>query len=110
MTLRELKIKTNVVKRYIACDSIYKEHIAYGKEAEQQQKRIDKLIAENADEADVRKQKEVLDETLQMIPDVKKRLAAAYKELQDKVENPEYAGSTELEEARTVLAEIDPEL
>lgn len=36
--------------------SIYKEHIAYGKEAEQQQKRIDKLIAENADEADVRKQ------------------------------------------------------
>ena len=36
--------------------SIYKEHIGYGKEAEYQQKRIDKLIAENADEADVRKQ------------------------------------------------------
>ncbi|KAF7722971.1 hypothetical protein EC973_002440 [Apophysomyces ossiformis] len=50
MTLRELKIKTNVVSR------IYKEHLAYGKEAEQQQKRIDKLIANNADEADIRKQ------------------------------------------------------
>ncbi|KAI8138001.1 tubulin binding cofactor A [Fennellomyces sp. T-0311] len=100
MTLRELKIKTNVVKR------IYKEHIAYGKEAEQQQKRIDKLIAENADEADVRKQKEVLEETLQMIPDVKKRFAKAYQDLEDKVEDPQYEGSTELEEARTVLAEI----
>lgn len=36
--------------------SIYKEHIGYGKEAETQQKRIDKLIAEGADEADVKKQ------------------------------------------------------
>ncbi|KAI7850489.1 tubulin binding cofactor A [Circinella umbellata] len=99
MTLKELKIKTNVVKR------IYKEHIGYGKEAEYQQKRIDKLIADNADEADVRKQKEVLDETLQMIPDVKQRFAKAYKELEDKVEDPQYEGSDELQEARTVLAE-----
>jgi hypothetical protein len=37
-------------------NSIYKEHAGYGKEAETQQKRIDKLIAEGADEADIRKQ------------------------------------------------------
>jgi tubulin-specific chaperone A len=42
---------------------------------------VDKLIAEGADEADVRKQKEVLEETVQMIPDVKRRLAAAVQEL-----------------------------
>ncbi|KAI9315887.1 tubulin binding cofactor A [Dichotomocladium elegans] len=100
MTVRELKIKTNVVKR------IAKEGVAYEKEAEAQQKRIDKLIADNADEADVRKQKEVLDETLMMIPDVKKRLAAAIKDLQDK-EDPQYAGTVELEEAQKVLAEFD---
>ncbi|KAI9496561.1 tubulin binding cofactor A [Zychaea mexicana] len=99
MTLKELKIKTNVVKR------IYKEHLAYGKEAQDQQKRIDKLIEENADEADVRKQKEVLEETFQMIPDVKQRFAKAYKDLEDKVEDPQYEGSDELQEARTVLAE-----
>ncbi|KAI8579287.1 hypothetical protein K450DRAFT_175207 [Umbelopsis ramanniana AG] len=75
MSFRELKIKTNVVKR------ISKEQISYGKELESQQKRIDKLIADGADEADVRKQKEVLEETVQMIPDVKRRLAAAVQEL-----------------------------
>lgn len=35
---------------------IHKEHLGYAKEAETQQKRIDKLIADGADEADVRKQ------------------------------------------------------
>ncbi|ORZ19791.1 tubulin binding cofactor A [Absidia repens] len=103
MTLKELKIKTNVVVR------INKEQAAYGKEAETQQKRIDKLIAEGADEADVRKQKEVLDETFQMIPDVKKRLAVAYKDLQDKADDPQYEGTEELQQAQSVLGSIDPE-
>ncbi|KAI8379527.1 tubulin binding cofactor A [Radiomyces spectabilis] len=101
MTVRELKIKTNVVKR------LFKEQIAYGKEAQDQQKRIDKLIANGADEADVRKQKEVLEETLCMIPDVKKRLAKAYEDLQDKVQDPAYADTEELKEAQTVLADIE---
>ncbi|CAO0798586.1 unnamed protein product [Mucor circinelloides] len=100
MPLSPLKIKTNVVKR------INKEHAGYLKEAETQQKRIDKLIAEGADEADVRKQKEVLGETNQMIPDVKKRLANAYQDLQNQVENSENADIDELQEAQTVLSEI----
>jgi hypothetical protein len=65
----------------LTISSISKEQISYGKELESQQKRIDKLIADEADEADVRKQKEVLEETVQMIPDVKRRLAAAVQEL-----------------------------
>jgi tubulin-specific chaperone A len=70
MPLSPLKIKTNVVKRYdltntllpsaltnfFENNSIYKEHLGYGKEAETQQNRINKLIADGADEADVRKQ------------------------------------------------------
>ncbi|KAI8342639.1 tubulin binding cofactor A [Chlamydoabsidia padenii] len=104
MTLKELKIKTNVVVR------INKEEAAYKKEAEVQQKRIDKLIAEGADEADVRKQKEVLEETFVMIPDVKRRLAKAYKDLEEKADDPQYEGSEELQQARSVLAIIGPEL
>ncbi|CAO3693654.1 unnamed protein product [Umbelopsis ramanniana] len=100
MSFRELKIKTNVVKR------IGKEQISYGKELESQQKRIDKLIADEADEADVRKQKEVLEETVQMIPDVKRRLAAAVQELSTMVADPKYAGSSELEEAQQVLDDM----
>ncbi|OAD04878.1 hypothetical protein MUCCIDRAFT_108714 [Mucor lusitanicus CBS 277.49] len=100
MPLSPLKIKTNVVKR------ISKEHAGYLKEAETQQKRIDKLIAEGADEADVRKQAKVLGETNQMIPDVKKRLANAYQDLQNQVENSENADIDELQEAQTVLSEI----
>ncbi|GAA5809974.1 hypothetical protein MFLAVUS_003389 [Mucor flavus] len=100
MPLSPLKIKTNVVRR------IHRESIGYAKEAITQQERIDKLIAEGADEYDVRKQKEVLGETLQMIPDVKKRLANAYQDLQNQLENAENADIDELQEAQTVISEI----
>ncbi|KAJ3332496.1 hypothetical protein HDU76_014051 [Blyttiomyces sp. JEL0837] len=69
--LRELKIKTGVVVR------LGKELSAYEKESIKQQERIDKLIANGEDEYTVRKQREVLEETTLMIPDCKKRLAAA---------------------------------
>ncbi|RUP00767.1 tubulin binding cofactor A [Jimgerdemannia flammicorona] len=77
MSTKDLKIKTGVVKR------THKELIYYVKEATHQQGRIDKMTADGADEHDVRKQYEVLEETNMMLPDVKKRLAVAYKELQD---------------------------
>ncbi|KAG0743493.1 hypothetical protein G6F57_000402 [Rhizopus arrhizus] len=104
MPLSQLKIKTNVVKR------IHKEHISYQKEAEHQQKRIDKLIADGADEADVRKQKEVLEETFQMIPDVKKRLAKAYQDLEAQVENGDNVDANELQEAQITLSEISADV
>ncbi|TPX69430.1 hypothetical protein SpCBS45565_g02456 [Spizellomyces sp. 'palustris'] len=84
----------------------------YEKEAAKQQERIDKLVADGADEHDIRKQKEVLEETNQMLPESKKRLAAAYKELADLVEKyVSAAGSEEVapEEvlaAQTVLQEV----
>ncbi|KAI8639432.1 tubulin binding cofactor A [Parasitella parasitica] len=101
MSLTPLKIKTNVLKR------INREYYGYLKEAVTQQKRIDKLIEENADEADISKQKEVLAETHQMIPDVKKRLAAAQQDLQNLVDNTESGDANELQEARTVLSDVE---
>ncbi|KAH6561735.1 hypothetical protein BASA50_000499 [Batrachochytrium salamandrivorans] len=75
VTLRELKIKAGVVKR------TSKEYHAYMKESTTQQARIDALIARSADDADIRKQREVLEETTQMLPDTKRRLMVAHGEL-----------------------------
>ncbi|KAG4087373.1 tubulin binding cofactor A [Neocallimastix lanati (nom. inval.)] len=104
-TVRNLKIKTGVVKR------LGKEVIYYQKEYDQQQARIDKLIAENADIHDINKQKEVLEETNVMIPDSKRRLNVAYKELSDLVElmlkeNPDIKDTKEMTDAQTVLKEV----
>lgn len=50
-SLRDLKIKTGIVKR------INKEIKMYQNDAEKQQAVIDKLVATNADDADIRQQK-----------------------------------------------------
>ncbi|KAJ3369366.1 hypothetical protein AMAG_14590 [Allomyces macrogynus ATCC 38327] len=106
--IRDLKIKTGVVKR------VHKETFMYQKEAEQQQARIQKLIDSGADEHDVRKQKEVLQETLVMIPDTQRRLAAAFHELEGAVDAlskfPDVQGTPELEAAQAILAEARPQI
>lgn len=65
--LRQLFIKTGVVKR------LTKEKIVYEKEAEQQRNRITKLTKEGQDEYVLRKQEEVLQECLMMVPDCQRR-------------------------------------
>eukprot|EP00833_Pecoramyces_ruminatium_P014774 jgi/Orpsp1_1/1188806/evm.model.d7180000067339.1 len=107
-TVRNLKIKTGVVKR------LGKEVISYQKEYEQQQARIDKLIAQNADIHDINKQKEVLEETNMMIPDSKRRLKVAHKELTDLVElmlkeNPDIKDTKEMIDAQAVLKDVQVE-
>ncbi|KAL9936581.1 hypothetical protein V8E36_004649 [Tilletia maclaganii] len=73
--LRQLKIKTGVVNRLV------KEEASYVKEAEQQEKHIQSLIEKGEDEWTVNKQKQVLKESLVMIPDTQNRLTAAISEL-----------------------------
>lgn len=73
--LKQLKIKTGVVKR------LAKEKVMYEKEAETQRNRIQKFKDEGKDDHDVRKQEEVLQESLMMVPDCQRRLAKAYEEL-----------------------------
>ncbi|KAI8820204.1 tubulin binding cofactor A-domain-containing protein [Fimicolochytrium jonesii] len=89
--LKKIKVQTGVVRR-ISKDLSY-----YDEEAITQQKRIDKLIADGADEHDIRKQKEVLEETHVMMPDGKKRLARAQEELQELLDK--YLGAVDHEAA-----------
>ncbi|GAB6018941.1 hypothetical protein CHUAL_000589 [Chamberlinius hualienensis] len=89
--LKPLKIKSGVVKRLV------KEYAMYGKEADKQREKIEKMKLDDKDDYNIRKQEEVLQESLMMIPDCKKRLAAAHQVLkqfvdaeQDLIENEDY--------------------
>lgn len=93
--IRTLKIKTGVVKR------LAKEKVVYEKEAEQQRARIEKYKSEGRDEYDVRKQEEVLQESLMMVPDCQRRLLKAYEDLEG-ILNSEN-DMKELEEYNTAL-------
>ncbi|KAG5462987.1 MAG: tubulin binding cofactor A [Olpidium bornovanus] len=99
--VRELKIKTGVVKRTL------KEDASYEKEREQQQRRVDAAIAANADEYDIKKQKEVLEETIRMLPDVRRRLVAASNELLELLDKEEASlkDTEEFKAAKEVLTE-----
>ncbi|RZC42294.1 TBCA domain containing protein [Asbolus verrucosus] len=107
--IRTLKIKTGVVKR------LAKEKVTYEKEADQQRARIDKFRKEGKDEYDVRKQEEVLQESLMMIPDCQRRLALAFEELKTILDNEKDLKEIEeynvalhvLEEAKLQLPKTD---
>ncbi|EEZ97218.1 tubulin-specific chaperone A [Tribolium castaneum] len=107
--IKTLKIKTGVVKR------LAKEKVTYEKEADQQRNRIEKLKREGKDEYDIRKQEEVLQESLMMVPDCQRRLALAFDELnkilaseQDLKELEEYQTALNvLEEAKLQLPQKD---
>lgn len=65
--LRQIFIKTGVVKRY------GKEIISYEKETANERKRMQKFRDENRDEHDIRKQEEVIQENLMMIPECQRK-------------------------------------
>ncbi|XP_076276863.1 tubulin-specific chaperone A-like [Lasioglossum baleicum] len=103
--IRILKIKTGVVKR------LAKEKVTYEKEAAQQRERIQKLQEQDKDGYDVKKQEEVLQESLMMVPDCQRRLVKASEELkkileteQDLKEIQDYI------EAEKVLQEAEAQL
>ncbi|KAJ2448151.1 hypothetical protein EV183_005577 [Coemansia sp. RSA 2336] len=78
--LKSLKIKTGAVKRLV------REREVYILEVEQQRDRIDKLHQkEGIDDADIRKQNEVLEETLQMVPYMERRIREAMQDLENLV-------------------------
>lgn len=61
--VRQIFIKSGVVKRYA------KEKQSYEKEAEKEKNRLEKFKSENRDEHDIKKQEEVIQENLMMVPD-----------------------------------------
>ncbi|XP_034048164.1 tubulin-specific chaperone A [Thalassophryne amazonica] len=100
-TLRQIRIKTGVVKR------LAKEEKMYITEAREQEEKIERLKAESADEYVIKKQREVLQESNMMIPDCRRRLVVAHAELQQLLETEEHlAESEEYKEARSVLDSV----
>lgn len=103
--LKTIKIKTGVVRR------LAKEKVMYEKEAQQQRERIEKLKREGKDEYDIRKQEEVLQESLMMVPDCQRRLIKACEDLQRIVNNEKDLATTEeFKTAVQVLKEAESQL
>jgi tubulin-specific chaperone A len=74
-TKKQLKIKSGIVKR------ITREFESYQKEIVKDKDRIEKLRDNGAGEHEIRKQEEVLQETISMVPNTRKRLQDALEEL-----------------------------
>lgn len=103
--IRTLKIKTGVVKR------LAKEKVTYEKEATEQRQRIQKLKEQDKDGYDIRKQEEVLQESLMMVPDCQRRLAKAFEELKKILDTEQDLKETEdYVEAEKILQEAEIQL
>ncbi|XP_060617607.2 tubulin-specific chaperone A [Anolis sagrei] len=99
--VRQIKIKTGVVKR------LAKEMVMYEKEAKQQEEKIEKMKTEDPDDYSIKKQMEVLQESRMMIPDCQRRLEAARADLVQLLENEkELEETAEYKDAFSVLESI----
>eukprot|EP00826_Nyctotherus_ovalis_P029335 TRINITY_DN2315_c0_g3_i4.p2 TRINITY_DN2315_c0_g3~~TRINITY_DN2315_c0_g3_i4.p2 ORF type:complete len:115 (-),score=52.02 TRINITY_DN2315_c0_g3_i4:117-461(-) len=97
---KQLRIRTGCVKR------TYKEYLSYQKEAEKEEQKVKKMEEDKKDEAEIKHQKQVLEETLMMIPNTKTRLEGAVADLTELVEavaegssvkeSPEYKAAQEM--------------
>ncbi|XP_035667272.1 tubulin-specific chaperone A-like [Branchiostoma floridae] len=103
--LRQIKIKTGVVKR------IGKEKTMYGKEVLKEEERLEKFKSEGKDDHDIRKQEEVLQESKMMIPDCRRRLMTAHEELTKMLEAEADLNETEeFKAAQEVLDDASKQL
>eukprot|EP00164_Ancoracysta_twista_P004765 GFYU01006451.1.p2 GENE.GFYU01006451.1~~GFYU01006451.1.p2 ORF type:complete len:116 (-),score=40.26 GFYU01006451.1:57-404(-) len=99
---KQIRIKTGVLKRSV------KELASYEKEKAQQEGKIEKMRAEGAGEHDIKKQQEVLEETLVVLPECKTRIATAADDLKRAMTNCEGdEGVTGSEEYTAAQAELD---
>eukprot|EP00039_Didymoeca_costata_P028477 m.21179 g.21179 ORF g.21179 m.21179 type:complete len:110 (-) comp7065_c0_seq1:1173-1502(-) len=102
--IRQLKLKTGVLKRY------GKDREYNMKEKAAQEKRIEKFKEEGRDEYDIKKQHEVLEECLMMIPETQKKLAEAHKELAGLLETEkDLIDSEEYKAAAKMLSDVPVE-
>jgi len=76
---RQLKIKTGVVQR------LWKEYNLYQHEAEDQQRKLDKLIAGDGEEWYIKNGHKMLEEAQKMIPNSRDRLAQSVMDLRELV-------------------------
>ncbi|XP_068156907.1 tubulin-specific chaperone A [Drosophila tropicalis] len=104
--IRQLVIKTGVVKR------LSKEKTVYEKEVNTEKARLDKFKTDGADDHVLRKQQEVIEECEMMLPDSKRRLQKEFEVLQKYLEDEQDLKETDaylkanevLNDAKSVLA------
>jgi len=101
-TKRQLKIKSGIVRR------ITREFESYQKEIVKDKDRIEKLRDNGGDDHDIRKQEEVLQETIAMVPNTRKRLRDGLEELMNFMKDndtvEELVASEEWVEANTIVS------
>lgn len=103
--LRLLKIKTGVLRR------LAKEKVTYEKEALQQRVKVELYKEQGKDAHFIKKQEEVLQESLMMIPDCQGRLLKAYEDLKKFVDVETDLEENEIfAEAVKVLQDSEPQL
>ncbi|KAJ1733919.1 hypothetical protein LPJ61_001326, partial [Coemansia biformis] len=99
--LRQLKIKTGAVKRLV------KEREVDLREVDEQRVRIEQMHGkEGVDDADIRKQNEVLEEALRMIPYTERRIRTAVQDLDGLVQATKEDGraAKELDDADAAIS------
>lgn len=98
--IKQIKIQTGVVKR------LAKEKLMYMKEAEKEKQKLEKMKEDGAEDYVIRKQGEVIQETLMMIPDCQKRYQTAYSQLKEILDSEtDLAENEDFQTALTVLKE-----
>ncbi|CAG2182114.1 unnamed protein product, partial [Oppiella nova] len=73
--LNQIRIKTGVLKR------VAKEKTIYEREVETERKRLEDMRSQLKDEYELRKQEEVINECLIMVPDAITRIQQAFNDL-----------------------------
>ncbi|KAI0800818.1 tubulin binding cofactor A [Fomes fomentarius] len=101
---KQLKIKVGSARR------LFKEHKLYQKEEEDLQRKLDKHIAENAEEWDIKNTRRMLEESGKMIIDSADRLGAVVQDLRDLLlsaeKDPALADNEEVIKAKETLEEV----
>ncbi|PVV02258.1 hypothetical protein BB560_003292 [Smittium megazygosporum] len=102
-SIRSLNIKTGSLKRLIKDKEVYLAEIVQVKE------KISKLSDSEEDSWNLKKQNEILKETMDMIPGCNDRISKAYEDLFNLVNSndPNLEGTKELQEAKDLLDSIN---
>jgi tubulin-specific chaperone A len=91
MAPSQLEIKTKALGRLV------KEEGLYQKEVKEQEQVVEKLKAVNGDEYDIKKQIEVLNDTKQMVPEIRQKIKQSLDALEAYLES--YTGSEDVSAA-----------
>ncbi|KZT08633.1 tubulin binding cofactor A [Laetiporus sulphureus 93-53] len=80
---RQLKIKSG------ACKRLYKEHKSYEREAEELKRKLDKFIADGAEDWDIKNTRRMMEESQKMIQDTSNRLGGSMQDLRELIVSAE---------------------